>query len=447
RWSELLELMTQRPAKKRKAEPPKTGATRRREPTTLVQVTRAESPRQAEHGAPAAADEAPEFIPPLTISQFRAVITVANVAAENGMAELSRRAVRESLKGGFPIADPVLTNANTAQSRIIRSSSQEVPQDPIEIEVVKGLREILDRWQGDAYPPDDTYAVLHALVLPPNRPSEIRMYITSTSLLEAAVESLAESLVATASAADKLEELRLAVAQRENADTTKVSSAAMQALIAIRNDRTKDARELVEQLAEVLQGGLSSTDQQAVFLVALRAFENEELRPSAIPILREILREQLQGNALQQREVPIQSRLSFLVNQYLSEKGEQKAIQEYFEQAMLSRQSYYSRYSGDYGLYMQQRDVVSLAEQASQLDMPLVALDYLGRAVDFEPTRYGRLDVTRTLAGVVKATRSLAAEERYALWRKWTMPTENRQTLRLVDSTYAPTSIPEVFRE
>ena len=50
--------------------------------------------------------KAPVLIAPLTNSQFQTALQVAAAAADNDMVELSKRAMRELLKGGLPVADP-----------------------------------------------------------------------------------------------------------------------------------------------------------------------------------------------------------------------------------------------------------------------------------------------------------------------------------------------------
>jgi tetratricopeptide (TPR) repeat protein len=215
RWTELLELTVDRPAPKAVA--PKTSmrlpSNNRGElqhsgislfhalvphaSLTMLQQTAPKPPASARPPSsrlppPTSAkaiqesDQANEKksnrIPPLTISQFRTAMLVARAAAQNGMAELSRKAIRESLKGGFPIPDPESTPAGDnpfGSTRVIRRSDQPTAVNSLDQEVVKSLKEIVALWSGAEYPSQDRYELLKALVLPDNRPQEIRLYVNA----------------------------------------------------------------------------------------------------------------------------------------------------------------------------------------------------------------------------------------------------------------------------
>ncbi|MCA9034366.1 MAG: DUF1583 domain-containing protein [Planctomycetaceae bacterium] len=381
-----------------------------------------------------------ELIPPLTVSQFRMAIVVAKSAAGNGMPDLSRRAVRESLLGGFPVADPVLSEPNSSR-RIIRPSTSNAV-DPIELEVVSALKEILGLWKGDAYPASETYHLLKSIVLPENRPREIRLYVTASNISAAQVDSLAEPLVSAAYDSKQLDDLKSATSLRSEAGT---SAIVLRCLIAIRQEDHPTVMDCLTGLTEQLQKGLSTSDQHLALLAALRAFDNRELKSSSFPILRQILQLELQASSSGNREPDPGGKLADLVNRHLAETGDQKSVSEYFENVMTARQPFYSRYSGNYGLYRQQQDLAQLAQRAAGLKMPGIALDYLGRATDFEVEEYGRPNMRTTLASLVRHVRRLPASDGYSAWHQWTMPVQGRNTLRVLFETTTPKIIPELF--
>ena len=390
RWRELLDLATQRPQRSKKGMNPKTsfriplkatnvfasafrfqafrfhgiGMAAIRLPLQFVamQLTTPRevgTQRPANPARPAAQTQPPklELIPPLTLSQFRTAITVAKAAAAGGMSDLSRKAVTESLKGGFPVADPVVSNVSSSGTMIRSLSSSNTPSaDPIETEVVGSLKEIVQLWNGSDFPSEDTYEVLKALVLPVNRPDEIRMYVTASDIMEAQVDSLADPLVKAAKRSNQLDALLEAVSQRAIDGPNSIASSGMKTLIAIAQDNKQEATQLLDDMTARIQQGAPSDSMQIALLVALRAFEKDDLKGSAFPILRQSLQQEVQGAASNRNsELSIAGGLPDLVNGYLASTGNEEAVKDYIESVLLGRQSYYSRYSGDYGLYQQWR--------------------------------------------------------------------------------------------
>ncbi len=473
RWTELLDLATQRPGGRKPVASPKASLQRTTVspllwslsplhfPQGLIAVLQPPQPVRA--GTLQSAAQVPRSVgqepaqnpgertvaqqtPPLTVSQFRTVIAVAQAAAENGLQELSRRAVVESLSGGFPVADPVATDVNASQSMIIRSSSStSSATDTFESEVVRSLEKVLAIWMEREFSTQETYNVLRSLVLPTSHPQEIRMYVTASNLSAAEIKCLAEALIAVAEKADKLDELKDAIAERQQHPAAQVSASAMNVLIDLKRNSLEQTAESLDACVGNSLSDLSSQDRIPAFLAALRAFDKPELKAKAFPVLQSILQLEVQSRSAQGSEVDVSGKLASLVNRYLAESGDEKAIVDYFEQIMTSRQAYYSRYGGDYGMYMQQNDLVKLGQQASVLGMTSAALDYLGRAVDFEVTQYGSIGFGTPLSIVIRQFRSLPAEERYAKWLEWTLPTEGRQTLRAVHEATVPTNVPQAF--
>ncbi|MCA9048161.1 MAG: DUF1583 domain-containing protein [Planctomycetaceae bacterium] len=362
------------------------------------------------------------------------------------MPELSRRAVRESVMGGFPVADPTPGNTNSSGSVVVRSTTNENSVDPIETEVVRALREVSQLWTGEDYPPKETYELQKQLVLPPNRPEEIRMYIESSNMPAAAAESLADALVQAASDSGQLDDLRASVEQRSDKAAPGVAARAMFVLIAVKAEQDDAAQSHLESLSADFAKGMSSTDQQASFLAALRAMTRTELRPSSMRILREVLNRQLQSSTASGNETPVSSRLSTLVNEWLVQNGDVNSVREYFDSVLTSRQTHYSRYSGNYGLYLQKRELAELASQAAHLRLPEVALDYIGRSLDFDAADYGSVSVAQPFAAVIQANRLRTPDERYSAWHNWTMPQEGRLMIRAVYETHADTVIPPALR-
>ena len=353
------------------------------------------------------------------------------------MSSLSQKAVTESLKGGFPVADPVAAAPDASTSggiiRSLSSSSNTTSVDPIEREVVRSLRGIVQLWISRDYPDEDVYQVLRSLVLPVNRPDEIRMYVMASNIVEADMNSLAEPLVMAAKKSNRLDELLEAVDQRSADAGTVIPATSMKALIAIEQNDNPEAIRLLDDLTSRVSKGAPSDSMHIALLTALKAFEQDDLKASAFPILRQSLQQEIQGTASNQNRQPsISGRLPILVNTYLASKGDDQAIRDYVESVLLGRQSFYSRYSGTYGLNQQWRDLGIMAEQTADLNLPTVALDLMGRVCDFEVAGYTRPSLSTALDVVARHLRTLPADDRYEAWHAWTMPAEGRKAIRLV---------------
>ncbi|MEM9643633.1 MAG: DUF1583 domain-containing protein, partial [Planctomycetota bacterium] len=392
-----------------------------------------------------------KLIPPLTLTQFRTAIVVAKSAAKNGMSDLSHRAVAESLKGGFPVADATTTTTSSAYSSSFMtsysSSNSRPAENPIETEVVGDLKEIVAIWTQNNDSPLATYEVIHSLVLPQNRPNDVRIYVSAKDLMAAKIDSLAEPLISSAKAANQLDALLSDVTARAS-DASFFPVTAIQTIIAVEQDDDENATRLLSELSDRVSKGAPAAQRNTALLAAFRAFEKESLKPNAFPILRVSLRNLVQesGNRSSSQSL-ISGRFPDLVNQHLASIGDSKSVVEHFESVLQGRQSYYSRYSGSYGLYKQLQDMVTIANQSADLQMPKVALDMIGRACDFELKDYSRPSVEKAISKAFTYLNDLPADQRYEILHDWTMPTEGRQSIRFVTEFSPPTSIPVAFRQ
>jgi Flp pilus assembly protein TadD len=478
KWSELLELVTERPKRKAPA-PDKLPAgqalpaaprparpTSRWTPSTLgslalvtalYQPAPAQPPavrRAAPQVAPAQAvpaQAAPaESVPPLTISQFRVAMEIAVVAAENNMPELSRKAVRSAMLGGLPVPDAVDETAMTAGGRLTRGvvsaygpSGAGVGGEGTvgEVEVATAMKRVLDKWTGDAYSPPEVYDLLHPIVLPQARATEIMLFADSSNLHKAETRSLGLTLVKWAKRADRLDDLAARIESRKQNSAMIIPALVLQIQIALANEQPDAALPLVKELDAALSQGALPQNVQLACHAAIPATEHAALKDSAVSILKRAIQNQAQqaGNG----DTSALGELAILVNRHFADKPEE--VKAFYEQYLLARQAYYSQYSGDYGQYQQWRDYASIADAAAESGLPLIALDYIGRVMDFSYPGYSRPTVTLPLAVVCRELNRRTPEERYQAWRAWTLPQEGRQTVRLAAEWARPAVIPPVF--
>ncbi len=447
KWSELLDIVTRRPERKKVPAGQKTGATR--PPARLPRkstVTLVANPKPEEKSAAKS-----QRIPPLTISQFRLAMEIAMAAAENGMPELSRKAVRVSMRGGIPVADLASAPAPRpgytvpALSPSPASSGTDSGISKNEAEVTESLRKVIGKWNSDEYPAPEVYDLLVPVVFPENRPGEILIYADSSKLQDGQIDSLGAVLVDYAQQAKRLDDLRARIDACKQAPQAKVAALVLKVRVAIARDQLDDAKIALTELAEVVGKGILPTKVQLACHAALPASYHEPLEEPAYAILQAALKLQLQ-NATTNRDGDGELTLGYLlsrVNRYLADDSEE--VKKFFEDYLASRQAYYSRYSGTYGQYLQWTDWAKIAEQAAKAGVTSVAMDYVGRVVDYSYEDRTRPATATALAVVCRDMNQLPPEKRYEAWRDWTLPVEGRQTVRLAAEWVEPVRIPKRF--
>ncbi len=93
--------------------------------TTIAQQSIAKKESEATPNADSSPVAKTALVPPLTISQFRILLAVHNMAAQSGRMEIAARALGASLRGGMPVSDPD-TSAPDPRRNLIAASG--IPQ-------------------------------------------------------------------------------------------------------------------------------------------------------------------------------------------------------------------------------------------------------------------------------------------------------------------------------
>ena len=388
-----------------------------------------------------------KHIPPLTLSQFRTTIEIALVAAKNDMPKLSQRAIKKSLEGGIPVPDANPGGAGNSPfggMRVTRTSSNQSNANPIETEVANSLRKVLTFWDAKTeYPADVVYELLTPIVLPENRPAEIMMYADSSKLNDAQTKSLGLALVRWAKKADQLDDFLAKIEARKDKPAAKVPAMVLQSQIAIAKEDFDAANERLAALNDSIRQQPLQPMIQLACHTAIPATDHEQLEANAYKILKFAVKQQY-SQPNRNSNVTL-GKLVSKVNSYLAKSGDSKAISEFFDSYLVSRQEHYSRYSGDYGNYRQQMDIANMAEEAAKTGATDTALDFMGRVTDVELTNYGKPSVKTALAVTTKKLLQKPAKERYEAWRDWTMPTKGRETIRFVAEFAPPVATPDAF--
>ncbi|MEX2138330.1 MAG: DUF1583 domain-containing protein [Pirellulales bacterium] len=415
--------------------------------------------------APAAALGRPagrsELVPPVTMSQFQTAMAIAKMAAENDMHALSLRAVRESLTGGLPIADPqptgglrsgygaaygiVSATPTLRRTRVgattggvfytttAESGSQSTSQVIAQLSSLSGI------WQRQRIPAEDVYKLLAGVVFPARLPEEVLVYPISISE-NSDPTSIGRMLVEWCVRANRAAELKKDVAARQTRPDARLAG---QVLLVQLGLATRD-KPLVDvnlgALAETLTKNRLQAHVDLACHAALPAFDHEQFALAAMPVIDAAL-----ATPAFQTSAAMQPLAMKVVRYHLRNQNHDKA-RDRLDGYLAARQAGYARYSGESAIYVQRQDLAAIAAEAARGGLAPLALDYLGRMADMPTGRQGEPAVQVPLWHIREELARMPAEKAYALLRDWTLPVQNRNVVRLV-AAFGPSDIvPEAFR-
>ncbi len=233
--------------------------------------------------------------PPLTSSQFRDVMDIALLAANNQLPHLSQRALRESLKGGLPISD-VGEEADASNSLSSLSSTFAVSssnpfgnssyeEDQSETDVADKIFNVVKAWDIDTYNKAETVSLLKSFVIPENRQQEILLYANNATLNSRNPESLGKLLLQWANAAGQIDEVMQQASTRGNYPSARIPYHVLCVLHAIEQKNTDKARSALQSLAAAIDTDKSSTSLNLALHAAIPAIEFPELQDDAFEIV------------------------------------------------------------------------------------------------------------------------------------------------------------------
>ncbi|MBX3451493.1 MAG: DUF1583 domain-containing protein [Planctomycetaceae bacterium] len=404
---------------------------------------RSQSARQA-----AADDKSKNAIPPLTISQFRIAMLVAKSAATNKFPALSQKAVREALSGGMPVPDAPTetTSMRGIVARPTRPGQSADAEDPLLSEVAIAVRQVVNKWEPEDFPPDDVYNLLEPIVFPASRPGEILLYPDHSGLRRNIVSNLGIEIVKWADRADRTSDLQKQIDARRQSPPTSVAAAVLDCEQALLKKDYLAATAALKELDRLTSGAPSQAAIQLAAHAAIRAFRIKELKAEAAPLLKRALLASLptQPNDGNEQNIAL-GPLSSQLNRYFAQSGHTAAIREFYDSFANARQQQYARYSGDYGAYQLWNTWIQIANDAAENGAFDVSLDYLGRASDTNFENYGRPSIKNALAANSLSLAARSASDRYTQLRDWTLPAPQRETIRIVVDTVSPTVPPQAF--
>lgn len=393
----------------------------------------------------ATADAPPRII---TASRARQALQFAKLSADNGLTDLSLRAVDEALSGGSPI-DPVQI-AQGAAGVVATGSRTNV--DQLNQEIYTRLTQLSDVWERDKADPARVSDVLIHVVVPPNRPQELFLY--APPLVQSsrpgsgfpAPRNLGTLLIDWCAKCGRTDELLKLVAARSEFPGAKVAAHVLSGDVAIRRRDFDAAREHLNQVNEL---AADHGDQHSLRLAAqlvLSAVAVPELWKAALPSIEKLLdRYVATADASVGRIEPAVSMLMAAGTMRLS-SGDFDHAKKHFDRYLDLYRRNFARYSGTSGLTQQKFQLEKVAAEYLRYGDVEHAFPLITEAADL-PSAGNAASATRgfLVARLLFHVNRLPADERYRMLSDWTFGSKNQNHVRVFSSFVSDRQPPALF--
>ena len=233
----------------------------------------------------------PAGIPVTTADRADGALQLAALAAARGLTDLSVRAVRESLGGGPPLAEPTPPQDPYAGYVVSMSGGVMVeaagPEEP-DARVLARLRALDAAWRAGGAEPGPVAAALLDVVLPPGRPDEVFLYPDTAALLDGTTDTavdVAPVLLAWCDAADATAALRDRLAIRPDAGPAGVAAAVLRTRLALRDGDAEDVADALDAVRDRLTGGGTGRSAELACHAAVPALDAGTATAAAAAVL------------------------------------------------------------------------------------------------------------------------------------------------------------------
>ena len=374
-------------------------------------AARAARPR-ARGAAPAArpgAGAKRSNLPILTLDRFEQAMQIARLAAENDLADLSLRAVHDSLRAGPPVV-PAIPNERRRVVVRMGGPADEGPVDQASPRVVANLVELERIWRKHRVPADGIYQALRDAVMPPGRPTEVFLY--STPLNQNSLrhpESLGMVLAVSAVRAGKVDDLKRALSTRQGQMMAELPATVLLAQLALAANEPVAAMTALKRIAARLKNDSSRNTAELSSLAALAALERPEpeLASAAVVVLDAGVKS-LENSG---QPEPLGSLLLMLARRQF-QLGDPAAGRKRLDAYLESSEKSTLNYGGDYPLYLRKQNLERVAAEFARAGLWTDALAALGRFVDAPTYSGGDPPVDDTVVRVLRQLDGKPAAER-----------------------------------
>ena len=382
--------------------------------------------------------------PTVTLAQFEQAVQISKVAAGNGLTELSIDGIAQSLQGGPPVVALPRPDQINPDGRRKPDAQNAIVDARVQLHL-SSLEQI---WRKKGVADEQIYTVFRRVVFPELRPLEIYLY--SGPLLGSPndqPQSASAMLVAAAIRAGKVDELKSLAQQHLQQPLGEFPARILLGQLALALD---DKAAVTEQLtfiaSRLKQDSLQRTSELACH-VALPAMMLPDPPPVAVELVAqavdELHKSTKAGRGGGQSE-PVTSLTFRLANHYFQNRRAEdgKALLE----SWISLQGpLWSAYGGDYPALQQRMATLRVASEFFRAGLKADSLEILGRFAELIPSRDFQSGPGKEGSVILSGLAALSAAERYELLKSWTLPTKDRQSVRLVIGFVPADRAPAIF--
>jgi tetratricopeptide (TPR) repeat protein len=374
-------------------------------------------------------------VPVATPDRFNQAARVARLAARHGFDDLSLRAIREALRGGPPV-QPL---ANTSNRRPLPAST--APQPSAANEVAARVLDLEALWHRPDAPAGRIYEALREVVLPDARPEEAFLYPRPLAPGDATrPSSVGALLVAWAGRAGRADDLRQRAEARRSKAMAEVPGLVLLGQLALAAGDDARANEALAALGAGLGKDTSQTSAELACHVAFPALGRPGTAKAAL-LVADLAVKGLAGGTGDEPLATLNRTLArhhFAGGQLDEGRKRLKQAQEALDRAVAAG-------TGDESLARRKRNLQVVAREYLRAGLWADALDTLGLLADAPSAVSGDPPLGDVAASFRRQFLARPARERFERLRAWTLPTPERNSVRLLAAFVPEDAPPESF--
>ena len=384
----------------------------------------------------------------ITLAQFEQAAQIAKLAAENGLNDLSVKAMAVALQAGPPIEAIQVIDPNQPFAAT-RNPNNQNEQSQLTVKIEERLTALERLWRQKGFSDEVVYNLLKSAVLPERRPLEVFLYPRPLNQNpNQAPQSVGSLLVKAAMKANKVDEVKQLLEPKLKQPLGELSARVLLAQLALATRDNATATDQIELLSKRLQQDSLQNSSELACHVAIPALSLTELPPAAMVLLERAV-DHFTQNAQQGRgnvqEEPLRSFRFALARLHFQNKnvdGGKKHLEEYLNYLT----PLYARYGGNYGQYRRRIEMMKIAAEYARAGLRTESLECLGRYADLPiVNNYGQEGPSRAGTTILSGLATIPSAERYELLKAWSLPTAERKSIRVIGNLVAGDSAPASF--
>ncbi len=368
----------------------------------------------------------------MTLDRFELVMQVAQNASQKGTLDLSLRAVRESLRGGPPVAPITLKeDALFARRPRFRFDDDEQVRSPTKV-VEERITALEYVWRSREADPVVVYETLRDVVLPDARPTEVFLYPQPLAGTRRQPRSAAAHLARWAVTAQRVEDLKSRIKARHGDAQAALDADVLGVLVGLAGRDFFFANARLEALSTRMRGETTETAAERVCLAGLPALDEPKTLAAAVTLLTQAV-SRLPDSPFRSELFSTLARAHFRLGNVDEGRKHLREIRAAVTRAVPDNDSY--------ARFVRKQQLQGVAAEFARAGQWADTLDTLGQFVDAPSFEGGDPSLGTVLTSLAIELAKAPARDRYERLKTWTMPTKTRKSIRMLAS-FAPRETP-----